>query len=100
MEILGKIYVNRVTELDIRNIIIQKFQLCKVDIIQRTKQHYFDGRDSKNWQYELHSNDAKLYIIGHEHFNKSMTLDVENRLMHYMMSCENVNRIYNRKGNP
>ena len=34
--------------------------------------------------------DASLYIIGHEHFNKSLTLDVENRLMHYLMSVDKV----------
>ena len=34
---------------------------------------------------------ASLFIIGHEHFNKSLTLDIENRLMHYMMSAEREN---------
>lgn len=34
---------------------------------------------------------ASLFIIEHEHFNKSLTLDIENRLMHYIMSAEREN---------
>lgn len=44
--------------------------------------------------------DASLYIIGHEHFNKSLTLDVENRLMHYLMSVDKVRQVHNGRGNP
>ena len=44
--------------------------------------------------------DASLYIIGHEHFNKSLTLDVENRLMHYLMSVDKVHQVHNGRGNP
>lgn len=43
---------------------------------------------------------ASLFIIGHEHFNKSLTLDIENRLMHYMMSVERVKHVYNLRDNP
>lgn len=39
------------------------------------------------------------YIIGHEHFNKSLTLDVENRLMHFMTSNTKVNKLNNRRTN-
>lgn len=70
------------------------------NIIQRTKQHYETGTDENKWQYQLSVRDAKLYIIGHEHFNKSMTLDIENRLMLYMMSVERVRKIHNLRGNP
>ena len=41
-----------------------------------------------------------FFIIGHEHFNKSLTLDIENRLMHYMMSVERVKHVYNLRDNP
>ena len=44
------------------------------NIIQRTKQHYDAGIDESKWQHQLLLQDASLYIIGHEHFNKSMTL--------------------------
>ena len=46
------------------------------------------------------SHSASLYIIGHEHFNKSLTLDIENRLMLYMMSVDRVKKIHNMRGNP
>ena len=70
------------------------------NIIQRTKQHYDVGTDDSKWQHQLQLHNASLYIIGHEHFNKSMTLDIENRLMLYMMSVSNVNKIHNLRGNP
>ena len=70
------------------------------NIIQRTKQHYDAGIDERKWQHQLLLHDASLYVIGHEHFNKSMTLDIENRLMLYMMSVDRVRKIYNLRGNP
>jgi len=70
------------------------------NIVQRTKQHYDAGIDVEKWQHKLMLKDASLYIIGHEHFNKSMTLDIENRLMLYMMSVEKVRKIHNLRGNP
>ena len=70
------------------------------NIIQRTKQHYDAGMDERKWQHQLLLQDASLYVIGHEHFNKSMTLDFENRLMLYMMSVDRVRKIYNLRGNP
>lgn len=70
------------------------------NIIQRTKQHYEASTDEAKWQYNLQKKDGNLYIIGHEHFNKSMTMDIENRLMTYMMSVDNVKKLHNMKSNP
>lgn len=70
------------------------------NIIQRTKQHYDLKKDKSKWQYKLTTNNGSLYIIGHEHFNKSLTLDMENRLMHYMMSVDCVKMIHNLRDNP
>ena len=70
------------------------------NIIQRTKQHYDAGMDERKWQHQLLLQDASLYVIGHEHFNKSMTLDIENRLMLYMMSVDCVRKIHNLRENP
>ncbi len=70
------------------------------NIIQRTKQHYDVGTSEGGWQHQILSRDASLYIIGHEHFNKSLTLDIENRLMLYMMSVERVRKIHNLRSNP
>lgn len=71
------------------------------DFFARTRQHFDVGiNDETSWQRKMSDKSARLYIIGHEHFNKSMTLDIENRLMHYMLSVPRVRRIHNRRGNP
>lgn len=70
------------------------------NIIQRTKQHYDKKNDKTEWQYQLTTHNASLYIVGHSCFNKSLTLDIENRLMHYMLSVDCVKKIHNKRGNP
>lgn len=70
------------------------------DIFKRTRQHYDAASDKSRWQSKLLGKDASLFIIGHEHFNKSLTLDIENRLMHYMMSVDRVKHVYNLRDNP
>ena len=69
------------------------------DIFRRTREHYGAASDKKAWQSKLSEKDASLFIIGHEHFNKSLTLDIENRLMHYMMSIDRVKHVHNGRGN-
>ena len=69
------------------------------DIFKRTRQHYDAASDKTRWQSKLGEKEATLFIIGHEHFNKSMTLDIENRLMHYMMSVERVKHVHNLRDN-
>ena len=70
------------------------------NIFQRTRQHYSKMSDENEWQHNLSDGNANLYVIGHEHFNKSMTLDIENRLIHYLMSVENIKKVYNGRNNP
>ena len=70
------------------------------DIFKRTRQHYDLSFDRSRWQSRLAEKNASLFIIGHEHFNKSLTLDIENRLMHYMMSVECVKHLHNLRDNP
>lgn len=70
------------------------------DIFKRTRQHYDAASDKSRWQSKLLEKDASLFIIGHEHFNKSLTLDIENRLMHYMMSVDRVKHVHNLRDNP
>lgn len=70
------------------------------DVIQRTKQHFQEKKNQGSWQYRLLGREnPSLYIIGHHLFNKSLTLDIENRLMHYMLGVEKVSRIDNGRGN-
>lgn len=70
------------------------------NIFQRTKQHYSKMTAEDEWQNNLSDGKANLYIIGHEHFNKSMTLDIENRLIHYLMSVESIKKVHNGRSNP
>ena len=70
------------------------------NVVQRTRQHYEHRNHDSKWQHKLMKYNADLYIIGHEHFNKSLTLDIENRLMLYMMSVNRVKQIHNLRGNP
>lgn len=70
------------------------------DVFKRTRQHYDASLDKSSWQRKLFEKDARLFIIGHEHFNKSLTLDVENRLIHYLMSVDCVKHVHNQRGNP
>lgn len=70
------------------------------NILQRTRQHWAEGKVKDGWRRNLLKGNASLYIIGHEHFNKSLTLDIENRFMMYLMSVECVRRIHNKKTNP
>lgn len=72
------------------------------DVISRTKEHYKNALDSTKWQNHLLNDGTipKMYIIGHPHFNKSLTLDIENRLIHYISSMPTINKIHNGRGNP
>ena len=70
------------------------------NIAKRTAQHLHDDPKSReDWRELSESKTAKMYVIGHQHFNKSMTLDIENQLMLYLSSVENVNALYNRRSN-
>ena len=73
------------------------------DIIRRTSQHLVDDIKKENrddWRDFARSSTTKMFVIGHNHFNKSLTLDIENRLMLYLSSVENVTKVHNRKENP
>lgn len=70
------------------------------DIKRRTTQHLNDDiRNREDWESLAKSDHSKMYIIGHDRFNKSLTLDIENRLMMYLSSVENVQTVYNRRTN-
>ena len=54
---------------------------------RRNKQHLSKREDAKAWQNEWKNasknKQAYLFIFNHREFNKSMTLDIENRLINY-----------------
>lgn len=71
------------------------------NIISRTKEHYNASKNKKSWQHSFVAYDnSYLYIIGHSHFNKSLTLDIENKILNYMYAMDTVNMAYNSKPNP
>lgn len=70
------------------------------DIQRRTLQHLdSDPKDREDFFGLKQSKNAEMYVIGQEHFNKSMTLDVENRLMQYLSSVPAVKHLNNRRHN-
>lgn len=70
------------------------------DIKRRTNEHLLvDSKNEKFWQEIKDSSNSEMFLIGHEHFNKSLTLDLENRLMHYMSGIEAVKSISNKRTN-
>ncbi len=68
------------------------------NIIQRTKQHFIEDREDMS-RFKNSSN-SKMFVIGNSHFNKSLTLDIENQLMLYLSSVDTVNSLDNRRDNP
>lgn len=70
------------------------------DIKRRTIEHLSsDPTVREDWLAFEQSETSKMFIVGHEHFNKSMTLDIENKLMHYMSSVPSVEKVTNRRTN-
>lgn len=75
------------------------------NIRSRTMQHLREDPktrvDWKEFQENLQSDARSVwqYVIGNPHFNKSLTLDVENRLMHYLLGSDAVKNLNNRRTN-
>lgn len=68
------------------------------NIIQRTTQHFNEEREDMD-RFKK-SSSSKMFVIGNSHFNKSLTLDIENQLMLYLSSVDSVNSLDNRRDNP
>ena len=70
------------------------------NIESRTKQHLnTDTKVRDDWE-KLSEGEVKQYIIANKHFNKSLTLDVENRFMQYLLSVDSIDKVNNRRPNP
>ncbi|KAB2192011.1 DUF2075 domain-containing protein [Staphylococcus epidermidis] len=70
------------------------------DIRNRTRQHLnADTKVKSFWEDFSESKKSSMYVIGHELFNKSLTLDIENSLMQYLLSVENISRVHNSRTN-
>ncbi|OFI47719.1 ATP-dependent exonuclease [Floricoccus penangensis] len=70
------------------------------NIGRRTEEHLLaDSLLRDDWKELADSDSSKMFVIGHNHFNKSLTLDIENRLMQYMTSVDKVKKVNNRRTN-
>lgn len=71
------------------------------DIVRRTQTHLTaDPLTRGDWKKFADSPTSRMLVIGNEYFNKSLTLDVENRLMLYLSGVASVKTLNNRRANP
>ncbi|WP_145386571.1 DUF2075 domain-containing protein [Staphylococcus capitis] len=70
------------------------------DIKNRTTQHLInDSKLKPYWSDFNKSPTSSMFVIGHPFFNKSLTLDIENKLMQYLTSVDNVVSLFNSRTN-
>ncbi|WP_155285834.1 DUF2075 domain-containing protein [Lacticaseibacillus zhaodongensis] len=70
-------------------------------IQRRTVQHLEDDpHKQEGWAAIDKGQNGRMIVIGHEHFNKSMTLDIENQMMLYLSGAESSHRLMNLRTNP
>ena len=53
-----------------------------------------------DWKALNESHNSQMIVIGDYYFNKFLTLDIENKLMMYLLSAESVTQLNNRRSNP
>ncbi|MFC6180581.1 DUF2075 domain-containing protein [Lactiplantibacillus daowaiensis] len=71
------------------------------NIGKRTRQHLDgDTKVREDWKKLKDSPNAEMMVVGDQYFNKSLTLDIENRLMMYLLSVDNIRHLNNRRTNP
>lgn len=76
------------------------------NIRNRTSQHLkADAKARDDWGELRRLSDADpgivhQYVIGHPHFNKSLTLDLENRMMQFLLGVDSIKSLNNRRTNP
>lgn len=71
------------------------------NIKRRTLEHInVDIIEGNIWENFSNSNSSMMYVIGHNYFNKSLTLDIENKFMQYLSSVDSVENLYNKRTNP
>lgn len=70
------------------------------NIVRRTEEHLkSESPKRKDWAALNSSKNAELIVIGHKEFNKSLTLDIENQLMEYLLTDDNIGKLNNRRAN-
>ena len=69
------------------------------NIKARVGQHLIKNKINKRLSQSSNNSSASMFVIGHEYFNKSLTLDIENKLMHYLSTVEQVDIVHNKRTN-
>ncbi|MCK8623950.1 DUF2075 domain-containing protein [Apilactobacillus sp. M161] len=70
------------------------------NIVRRTEEHInSESENREDWTEINKAKDSQIIVIAHEEFNKSLTLDIENRLMQYLLSDEMIYKLNNRRQN-
>lgn len=70
------------------------------NIRQRTRQHLIeDPKNRSDWADFRAAKNVNMVVIGHNLFNKSLTLDIENKMMLYMSGVSSVQNLNNRREN-
>lgn len=87
--------INNEAKKDTYNIYIGETSNIKA----RTRQHLITNKINEELPVLSKVKSASMYVIGHELFNKSLTLDIENKLMHYMSTLDQVDVVYNKRTN-
>lgn len=71
------------------------------DIQRRTIEHLDeDPLTREDWLDLSNQSNSRMIVIGHNHFNKSLTLDIENKMMLYLSGIQEVQHLNNRRTNP
>lgn len=89
------VYIHNWKDNEINNIYVGETN----NIVYRTTNHYNKIEEKNAWQSNMKGKEKRVFLVGHEHFNKSLTLDIENRLILYMSSLEKI-KTHNGRGNP
>lgn len=87
--------INNEMKKDTYNVYVGETSNIKV----RTNQHLNNNAINEDIDKLPNSKSSLMYIIGHKYFNKSLTLDIENKLMHYLSTVPQVDTVFNKRTN-
>ncbi|MGH2096493.1 DUF2075 domain-containing protein [Aerococcus urinaeequi] len=87
--------INSETRKDTYNVYVGETSNIKV----RASQHLNRNPINEDMESLTNPESRLMYVIGHEYFNKSLTLDIENKLIHYLSTVPQVYVVHNRRTN-
>src|SRR5699024_8913913 len=87
--------INNETKKNTYNVYIGETSNIRI----RARQHLNRNPINEDGKSLFNPESRLMYVIGHEYFNKSLTLDIENKLMHYLSAVPQVDVVHNRRTN-